>query len=114
MNEATEPFDVPALRARLLAQMGQYAGDYPHQLERQFPRILAKVTELWGTARLDGYLESLMLPDRQDRQGFPLDVAMDILRLTRISATLSSGPTHDSSWAVVEESARDKKLAVDK
>ena len=106
MNEPAETYDVLAIRTRLLSKMGACAGDYPHHVERHFPRILAQFADLWGTARLDWYLESLMLPERQERDGFPLDVAIDILRLSRISATRSSAPTQGSGWSSVEERAR--------
>lgn len=108
MNESTENYDVSAIRARLLAKMGACAADYPYHVERHFPRILAQFAELWGTARLDGYLETLMLPARQERVGFPLDVAIDILRLSRISAMRSNAPTHGSAWTSVEESTRNR------
>lgn len=57
---------------------------YPHSLERQFPHILNKIIELWGTPALDPYIQSLLIDDRGDRHGFPHWVASEIFQLNRI------------------------------
>ena len=45
---------------------------YPSVLETQFPRILDKITMMWGFQELNGYFASLLLDDSgSGRQGFP-------------------------------------------
>lgn len=59
---------------------------YPYALEQQFPHMLNKIVELWNSPELDPYLQQLMLDQRDhQRQGFPAEVATDILRLSRIN-----------------------------
>ncbi len=52
---------------------------YPHGLHKQFPRIMHKIMDLWGTPEIDAYFTELML-DRKDsaqiRQGFPAEIAV--------------------------------------
>jgi hypothetical protein len=79
-------YDIPALRAKMLVHLGERAKDYPEALEKRFPRILAKLVEVWGKPAADTYLDSLMVSDRPSRQGFPLEVASEILRLSMITA----------------------------
>ncbi len=83
-----EKYDIPALRAKMLALLGERAKDYPEELERRFPRILAKLVEVWGKPAADTYLDSLMVSDRPSRQGFPFEVASEILRLSMVHSTL--------------------------
>jgi hypothetical protein len=113
MDEKTEIHDVSVIKARLLAKMGDFAGDFPVQIERRFPRILAKIDELWGTAELDAYLDVLMLSDREDRQGFPPEVAMEVFRLITVHAALGLAPkSTGTGWAGIEEAVLEKKAFV--
>lgn len=58
---------------------------YPHELEKRYARILNKVIELWGTPQLDAYFTELMIDTRGGtRQGFPMEVAAEIYRLSQI------------------------------
>lgn len=60
---------------------------YPHALEQHFPQMLIKIVELWNSPEFDSYLQQLMLDQRDhQRQGFPTEVATDILRLSRINS----------------------------
>lgn len=91
--------DIPSLRRRLRQQLAENASAYPSQLEQRFPQILARVVELWGTADLDHYLNSLMVADRADRQGFPADAAREIFRLSLIHGALGLAPkTSGTGW----------------
>ncbi|MBK7898592.1 MAG: hypothetical protein KA603_12080 [Azonexus sp.] len=94
----------PALRARLLEFLDGDEAAYPRLLEQQFPRIAAKVVELWGTAEFDHYLEGLMVSDRPDRQGFPPDVAMEIFRLSMVHGALGlSSKISGTGWAGIDD-----------
>lgn len=55
---------------------------YPHSLERDYPRILERIVELWGTDQCDQYFAELSVADTETRQGFPPDVGREILRLS--------------------------------
>ncbi len=113
MDEKSKSYDISAIKAELLTKMGEHAGDYPVMIEQRIPHILARIAELWGTAELDSYLEVLMLPDRQDRAGFPPEVAMEVFRLTNVHAALGLAPKiNTTGWAGVEESARDKTTLI--
>ena len=113
MDEKSVRYDIPAIKAKLLAKMGEHAGDYPVNIEQRVPHILARIAELWGTAELDSYLDVLMLPDRQDRAGFAPEVAMEIFRLTTVHGALGLAPkTISTGWAGIEEGALDKKTFI--
>ena len=72
---------------KLVQGKGQF---YPHELEKQFPRILHKIIQLWNTSRLDDYFTELMIDDRGGgRQGFPHEVATEIHRLSLVYERLS-------------------------
>jgi len=113
MSEMNATPDVAAIRNKLLAKMADRAEDYPLHIELRFPHILARIADLWGTAELDAYLDVLMLPDRQDRQGFPPEVAMDVFHLSTVHGTLGLAPkvTH-TGWAGVEDAELEKKSIV--
>lgn len=71
---------------KVLQMLEGKENNYPHALEKQFPHVLNKILALWNSAELDPYLQQLMLDKRDhQRQGFPPEVAMDIMRLSRIS-----------------------------
>ena len=108
--EQSESFDVPALKAHLLEKLAADAHVYPLHIEQQFPRILAKIVELWGSARLDDYLGQLMVSDRQGRRGFPGEVAMDLFRLSTVHGGLGfSRQTQGTGWAGIDDHELFKK-----
>jgi len=87
-----ESYDIPALKAQLLERLGEHANVYPLGIERQFPRILAKIVGLWGKPALDDFLAGLMVADRPGRQGFAPDIAMEIFRLSTLHGSLGFTP----------------------
>lgn len=110
MDDNRESRDVQAAREMLLARMGQYEKDYPVLVEQKFPRILARLAELWGTAELDAYLDHLLLCDRDGRQGFPPDVATELFHLSNVHGELGLRPkTNAFGWAIAEEVELEKK-----
>lgn len=88
MNDSTADFDVPALRAQFLSLLGEHAALYPEQLEKHYPRILAKLIELWEVGGVGTYFDSLVFSDREKRQGFPDAVATELFRLSNLHQTL--------------------------
>jgi ankyrin repeat protein len=57
---------------------------YPHELEKQFPRIVNKIIELWDTPQMEAYFLDLMVDKRGGRQGFPAGVATEIYYLSQV------------------------------
>jgi len=57
---------------------------FPEQLARNYMRILQKINELWGTGAMMTYLDELIMPSRIDRQGFPPEVAVELLSLKQL------------------------------
>jgi hypothetical protein len=51
------------------------------ELEVKFPRIIERIVELWNKDELDHYLNEIMIDDRGNRQGFPEEIASEILFL---------------------------------
>lgn len=78
---------------------------YPHELEKQFPRIMYKIIDLWDTPQLDDYFIELMIDSRGGgRQGFPHEVATEIHRLSQVYDRLSHGEDKPASnpWAHID------------
>jgi len=115
MSATTGFYDVPAIRAKLLEKMGESVGDsaidrFPEKIAQRFPHILAKVADLWGSAALDTYLDSLMLDERDGRQGFPPDVATEIFSLSSLHGALGFKRVAKSSgWGAAEDPEMEKK-----
>ena len=76
----------------------------PLACARKFPRIVNSIADLWRRVRqCEEYLDSLMIDERGDRGGFPLDVATELLTLRSYYADLHPGGDH--VWQLV---ARDE------
>jgi len=70
-------------------------------LEAKFPRIAATIRNLWGSAKLDRYLEQLLIDDRGSRNGFPPEVVEALLTLSRRhSERLGLPPTVMEDWKI--------------
>lgn len=112
MDEMSEKMDNSVIKGELLAKMGDKADVFPMQLEQRFPRIFARITELWGRPALDSYLDDLLLCDRDGRQGFPPDIAMELFRLTSAHDALGlSAKKSPTGWAAADDSVMDKKAS---
>ncbi len=53
-------------------------------LELHYSRIANSLTELWGKPGCEPYLLSLVFDERGGRQGFPIEVADELLFLFRL------------------------------
>lgn len=100
--------DVQVLRQRLLALLegaGNRTDLYPTQLVQQFPRIAARIAELWGKPELDRYFEKdLLTTQRSQRQGFPDEVAKELFRLSNFHSSLGlSSSAQPVPWGWVED-----------
>ena len=105
MEGDQQEFDIPELRARLLALLGPDAGAYPAHLEQRFPRILDRIVALWGKSGLDAFLQELTVTRRTDRQGFPEEVAVELFRLSALHGELGLTPdrSQGTGWSWIED-----------
>lgn len=69
------------MNERLLQILDNCEQNYPHALEKQYPRILNKILELWDGPGIGEYFNELVFANRPARQGFPPEVAADIMYL---------------------------------
>jgi len=71
------------MNENIMKVLSNRADFYPHKLEQQFPHILDKIIQIWDSQEFDSHLNKLMLDHReQRRQGFPPEVASELLRLS--------------------------------
>jgi hypothetical protein len=92
--------------ARLLKLLNNREQNYPHSLEYHFPRIFEKIMALWDSSEFDAYLAELMTTSRINRQGFPQEVASDIIYLSMLhERNNQAGGTHTWAQALRDEQA---------
>lgn len=77
---------------------------YPHELEKQYPRVMNKIIELWDTPDMEEHLLDLMVDKRGGRQGFPKEVAVEIHRLSQVyDRTRAIPKVHDDNpWTSID------------
>ena len=76
--------EMSALREKFMRMVGARASSYPHAVEQQFPRILAKLIEVWDTPERSKYLDELTFSSRAGRAGFHGAVANELFNLSTI------------------------------
>ena len=81
---------------KILKLLNNQAEYYPQKFEQQFPLIFSKIMMMWDSLEFDSYLNKHMLDNREHaRQGFPPEVASEILRLSMLHSQLfGSNPTN--------------------
>lgn len=73
--------DTKPLLAFLLES--EFHGKYPHQLVARYPHVARKIETLWKDPEASAdYFSELMIPSRPNRQGFPPEVAAEIMSLS--------------------------------
>lgn len=86
------------MNEKILQQLNNRADYYPMNLAKQFPLILEKIMIMWDSPEFDSYLNKFMLDKREHpRQGFPTEVASEILRLSMLHSELF-GTTPTNEW----------------
>lgn len=53
-------------------------------LDSKFPHISENICARWSTPSFHKYVESLLITERNDRDGLPFDVLAEVLQLVRI------------------------------
>ena len=87
------------MNEKILKLLKNKADYYPHHLEKQFPHILEKIVIMWDSAEFDTYLNKFMLDKRDHpRQGFPPEIASEILRLSMLHSEQFGTKSNHNSW----------------
>lgn len=87
------------MNEKVLKVLSNKADYYPHKLEQQFPHILEKIIIMWDSPEFDSYLNKFMLDKRDHaRQGFPPEIASEILRLSMLHSAQFGTKPSSSSW----------------
>lgn len=77
---------------------------YPQALEAKYSRVFNKIMAMWGTEALEAHFSDLIVDKRGGRQGFPPEVAADIILLSRLhtrvleSAGMKRPETSGDPW----------------
>jgi len=70
------------------------------ELEKNFPRIVEKLTLLWGNEGVSPFLSHLLIDDRGDRQGFTGDIMAEIMFLNNLHEDMVSENQPQSGQAL--------------
>ena len=101
------------MNERLLNLLEGNEDIYPHMLEEKFPRVFGKLLELWQTPHIDTYLQDLMVDKRAgDRQGFPPEAAMEIIRLSNYLHELRNTGKEVQAWDDIPEYKRHELMRI--
>lgn len=94
------------MNEKFLQMLGGADKYYPHALELQYSRVFEKIIQLWDTPDIDPYFTELLMDTRDGkRQGFPQEVATEILRLSLWYAKRYAG-RDDDLWGDSTEKDR--------
>ncbi len=83
------------MNARFMKALLKHPDRYPHNLDERYPRLLERIAELWGTNQLDPFLYDLVYDTRGDRQGFPMEVMLELMFLQTLSSDTQSQGEED-------------------
>lgn len=89
---------------RLIRILGGTTEHYPYALESKFPRILENIMSLWDSDEIDQCFMDLMVSSRGERQGFPPDVAAEIMHLSLVHAAQEPPEKRKDIWDVSADS----------
>jgi hypothetical protein len=78
---------------------------YPVNLATKYPRILDRISLLWGTPNLEKYLQELIVDNRGNRAGFPTEVMSEIAYIQELTFQYrikTTGPQKLDPWDVAQ------------
>lgn len=94
---------------KLSSLLGEDSNLYPHKTEAKYPRIVEKISMLWGTVGMSRYFTEILFDDRGDREGFPSEVMMEIFALSsHHESTRPSRSALESAWENRENDRLDR------
>ena len=85
---------------------------YPTKTAELYPRILERISILWGTVGMARYFNEILFDERGDREGFPQDVMAELFALSNYhESTRPSRSKLEAVWGTseVERMERFKK-----
>lgn len=84
---------------KLMQMLGEGSGLYPRLAEVKYPRVVEKISILWGTVGMSRYFTEILFDDRGDREGFPPEVMMELFALSNYhESTRPSRSALESAW----------------
>lgn len=83
---------------RLLRILGGETAHYPYSLENKYPRVFNKIMSLWDSPEIDAYFMDLIVDTRGGRQGFPDDVAAEIVHLSLVHGAHHKSQQQTDVW----------------
>lgn len=89
---------------RLLRILGGEMAHYPHALEHKYPRVFNKIMSLWDAPEIEAYFMDLIVDTRGGREGFPPDVAAEILHLSLVHGAHHKAKRSSDVWDTTSES----------
>lgn len=85
---------------RLVKILGGEGKFYPYGLESTYPRIFARIMALWNKPGMEDYFLELMVQEREERAGFPPEIAAEIVRLSLVHASQNASNKKHDIWEV--------------
>lgn len=79
------------MNPRFLKTLLKYPDRYPQHLDETYPRVLERISDLWGTPELESYLAGLLFDSRGGRAGFPPTVMTELMFLHGLVADAQNG-----------------------
>lgn len=70
-------------------------------IQEHHPRIFEKITQLWGSADLQNYLDSLIFDERGGRHGFTENIAAALFRIYETHGMLFQPTKKGDIWDVI-------------
>jgi hypothetical protein len=67
-------------------------------IQEQFPRVGEKISQLWGSAGLQEYLNKTIFDERGGRQGFPMPIVSALMRIYEYHSTLLPQVKVTDAW----------------
>jgi len=83
------------MNARFMKALLKHPDHYPQNLDERYPRVLERVAELWGTQQLEPFLYDLVYDTRGNRQGFPMEVMLELMFLQTLASDAQAEADED-------------------
>ena len=83
------------MNARFMKALLKHPDRYPQNLDERYPRVLERIAELWGTKQLDPFLYDLVYDTRGSRQGFPMEVMLELMFLQTLASDTQAEADED-------------------
>ena len=89
-----------------LARLEQLEREYPKVppyqpfpvVEEHYPRVAQVIHQLWGTPEMDAFFNRMLIDDRGNRAGFPIEVVRALLALSEQHQQAFRHPTSNDVW----------------